>query len=257
MITWSRHAKAVHRAVDIRNRWQRAETVLGPFIEILPKLFTVPLILFIVGLLDGLFSSALQLSLPPVAILVSGGFSLLSIASVAIILGLALLDGVINPGSSPFQTSFTHAIHDSLVSKSILLFSTAIAKMTEFLSLQAATPVNTSPPGSLFPREAEIYHAIVHSTYDDSALDQAVSALYNIIGSTKRSTPTSPYLYDIECKTLLHFLSPEASIRSNRTAAQAILRIEIDGPCVGNAHITMAMFLFRLLFCCRFICTEI
>ncbi|KAJ6541203.1 hypothetical protein DFH09DRAFT_991081, partial [Mycena vulgaris] len=62
LVSWSQHTKAVERLTDITTRWKAAEKLLGPAIESLPQLLIIPAILFILGLVDSLFSTALQLS---------------------------------------------------------------------------------------------------------------------------------------------------------------------------------------------------
>ncbi|KAJ7609583.1 hypothetical protein DFH06DRAFT_1017034, partial [Mycena polygramma] len=62
LVSWSHRNKAVERLTDIRTRWKAAETLLGPTIESLPQLLIIPVLLFILGLADFLFSTALQVA---------------------------------------------------------------------------------------------------------------------------------------------------------------------------------------------------
>ncbi|KAJ7645261.1 hypothetical protein B0H17DRAFT_959683, partial [Mycena rosella] len=77
MTMMSSRTRAVDKVIDINTRWKGAEKVLGPTLEIIPQLLITPVILFVVGLLDRLFSSILGLgaflhrSLPPRAWLCS------------------------------------------------------------------------------------------------------------------------------------------------------------------------------------------
>ncbi|KAJ7184803.1 hypothetical protein C8R46DRAFT_844601, partial [Mycena filopes] len=61
LVSWSHHNKAVERLTDIRTRWKSAEQLLGPAIESLPQLLIIPVLLFIIGLVDSVFSVALQI----------------------------------------------------------------------------------------------------------------------------------------------------------------------------------------------------
>ncbi|KAJ7280106.1 hypothetical protein C8J57DRAFT_997259, partial [Mycena rebaudengoi] len=61
MITLSHHAKATDKSIDIRLRWEQADKMLGPVIEMIPQLLVIPVLLFVVGLLDNIFSDVLQL----------------------------------------------------------------------------------------------------------------------------------------------------------------------------------------------------
>ncbi|KAJ7701240.1 hypothetical protein B0H17DRAFT_976737, partial [Mycena rosella] len=62
MVAWSRFTKASEKLIDIRTRWVSSERFLGPTIQLLPQLLVIPVLLFIAGLLDNLFSNVLQLS---------------------------------------------------------------------------------------------------------------------------------------------------------------------------------------------------
>ncbi|KAJ7124366.1 hypothetical protein C8R44DRAFT_530633, partial [Mycena epipterygia] len=61
MIPWSRHKKATLRLADIHRRWDAAERILRPAIESLPQLLVLPVLLFLIGILDMLISTVLEL----------------------------------------------------------------------------------------------------------------------------------------------------------------------------------------------------
>ncbi|KAJ7509426.1 hypothetical protein B0H11DRAFT_1249175 [Mycena galericulata] len=56
MATWSRHKKASERLADVWTRWTATDRLLRPVIESLPWLLILPVFLFIIGILDLLFS---------------------------------------------------------------------------------------------------------------------------------------------------------------------------------------------------------
>ncbi|KAJ7280015.1 hypothetical protein C8J57DRAFT_1124586, partial [Mycena rebaudengoi] len=62
MVTLSRHAKATDKLIDIKMRWKEADKILGPVIEMIPQLLVIPVLLFVVGLLDNILSNILQLA---------------------------------------------------------------------------------------------------------------------------------------------------------------------------------------------------
>ncbi|KAJ7475239.1 hypothetical protein B0H11DRAFT_2428804, partial [Mycena galericulata] len=62
MLALSPHTKALDKIVDIKHRWNAAEKTLGPIIEVIPHLLVIPVLLFVVGLLDNILSDVLSLS---------------------------------------------------------------------------------------------------------------------------------------------------------------------------------------------------
>ncbi|KAJ7280006.1 hypothetical protein C8J57DRAFT_1124578, partial [Mycena rebaudengoi] len=61
MVTLSHHAKATDKLIDIKMRWKEVDKILGPVIEMIPQLLVIPVLLFVVGLLDSILSGVLQL----------------------------------------------------------------------------------------------------------------------------------------------------------------------------------------------------
>ncbi|KAF8145387.1 hypothetical protein K438DRAFT_1735534 [Mycena galopus ATCC 62051] len=206
MVGWSRFTKASKKLIDIQTRWASSERFLGPTIELLPQLLVVPVLLFIAGLLDTLFSGVLQLQPAPKPILFSSGVSLLFISAVAILLCYSLTHRGLNPTGSPFRGTrdyFKRYSHRKLDDND---FSDTLSE--------------TAP---------SVYHDVVQATHDDDTLNEASAALYSIIqslGVWPRHGADSTGLLDQERATFLHLLSPEASTRSNRTAVQVICRIQ-------------------------------
>jgi hypothetical protein len=215
-------------------RWKAAEVLLGPAIESLPQLLIVPVLLFILGLLDSLFSVALQLSSPPVSIIVTSSISVGLVATVAVLLGFTIVDGSLHPATSPFQSSLGNILN--------VLSAHHIQPFLHRL-FHPPSPTTASSPFIMssrpaFPLDAiSIYHEILQATRDDDVLDEASAALSNVIA--QRTTPDPRTVFQLlsnrrrgkepmdllpqEAATFLHLLSPEASIRSHRTVAQAIV----------------------------------
>lgn len=224
---------------DIRTRWKSAEKLLGPAIESLPQLLVIPVLLFILGLVDSLFSTALQVSSPPLSILVSSGLSVLFVALVALGMIFAVVDGSLRPTTSPFQSRLAHLLNVSVVKRIEPLLARIRTVALTTLQVEASSTklslTNPSPP--LSAHSMKTYHEVLQATRDDDILDEASAALFHVIGqrTTYHSTAHRFFrrfpvdLLPQECATLLHLLSPEASLRSHRTAAQVIVDIASNG----------------------------
>jgi hypothetical protein len=213
MVGWSRFTKASEKLIDIRTRWASSERFLGPTIELLPQLLVIPVLLFIAGLLDTLFSTVLQLQPAPKPILFTSGVSLFFISAVAVLLCYTLAHRSLNPSGSSFRWAVGH------------LSRRLKEKMPE-----------SDFSDTLSEKAPSVYHEVVQTTHDDDALNQASAALYNILQSfavwPRYGSPGTGGLLDQERATFLHLLSPEASTRSSRTAAQVISRIHECKSCL-------------------------
>lgn len=235
LVSWSPHHKAVERLTDIRTRWKAAEKLLGPAIESLPQLLIIPVLLFIMGLIDSLFSTALELSSPPASIIATSSVSLLLIATVATVMSFAVVDGTLHPTTSPFQSRLAYILNDSLVHhlQPLLLW----IRNTIRVSPPTDRPMPFTPPQPLSAEAMQVYHEVLQATRDDDILDEASAALFNIISQRTNSQTVSHRwfkrvpvdLLPQECDTLLHLLSPEASVRSHHTAAQVIVDVATSG----------------------------
>lgn len=110
MIARTRETKAHKKLGDLYRRWGEAERLLGPAVETLPQLLMLPVVLFVVGLLDNLISSSIPLSKPFTLILVAGILS----AIFAVIVGAytiwTVVHGCLYPTTSPFQSTLSRLI---------------------------------------------------------------------------------------------------------------------------------------------------
>lgn len=236
MAAFSRDAKASNKLVDIKTRWSETEKILGTIIEALPPLLVIPVLLFIAGLLDTIYSSVLRLSPPPAPILVISGICLFFVFSLVAFLVFAVVDGSINPSKSPFQTTLSHVFHSRLHPP----LSSFLSRRFPSLKLGVCgISASANPSPSLdddFPvyelsPDAKIYHEVIQATHDDDTLDQASAALFEVIRRRLHPIGYPPRigpLTDEEHSTLLHLLSPEATIRSSRTAAQVLIRLHAE-----------------------------
>ncbi|KAJ7644365.1 hypothetical protein FB45DRAFT_897640 [Roridomyces roridus] len=209
MVLLSGHVKAVDRLIDINRRWKRVEKILGPATEVVPQLLIIPVILFLVGLLDNVFSSVLVLPVLPIPITVACALSLFFITGLVGFLAFALWDAILRPHDSPFPSTLAR------VTSSIL----PITQRAESW-LRRNVPMPST------------YHEVVQATYDDHTLDQAAAALLGVLKSA--------YVVETESgATLIHLLSPEASRRCNHTAARVVVELSYifrPSPPGGRFH---------------------
>ncbi|KAJ7464444.1 hypothetical protein FB451DRAFT_1263534 [Mycena latifolia] len=234
MAAFSRDAKASNKLVDIKTRWSATEKILGTTVEALPPLLVIPVLLFIAGLLDTLLSSVLRLSPPPAPILVISGISLFFVFALVTFLLFAIVDSSVNPAMSPFQTTLSHVLYSRLRPALLSLFPRWFSRLSCPGSLPVTASRSSSPSAKLdsevyaLSLDAKIYHEVIQTTHDDYLLDEASAALFEIIRHSVHPAGYPPRigpLADEEHATLLHLLSPEATIRSSRTAAQVIIRL--------------------------------
>ena len=187
-------------------RWRNAQQKLVPIVEMIPHLMVIPVLLFVIGLLDSLISANQRLIHPSIPMLTANAISILFVGITLVSLGSFLLDSLINSSSSPFSSAFSR-----LLSRS---------GTTEPVQLSTFVLPNRAEKGAIALTDDEIatYHEIVQQTRDDGLLDQAASALENVI--RQKLTITEPCV-----QTLAYLLSPEASFRSNLTAASTLVRL--------------------------------
>ncbi|KAJ7119420.1 hypothetical protein C8R44DRAFT_788033 [Mycena epipterygia] len=203
MVTVSSYEKAVDRLIDINTRWKAVDKILRPAIEITRQLLVVPVILFVVGLLDSILSSILGLEVIPPPIVAAAGLSLFFIAGVVVFLSFTLLDATVRPENSPFPSTFARVIRKT------------------FQIVTGSSKCTTSPIRMM----AFTYHEVVQATHDDETLDKAAAALLGMLDSVRPTKYRSSLEHEAR-NTLDHLLSPEASIRCNVTASQIIVHLE-------------------------------
>jgi hypothetical protein len=232
MVTLSRHTKATDKLIDIKMRWKEADKMLGPVIEMMPQLLVIPVLLFVVGLVDNIFSDTLQLAVLPTPVMATIGLAFFFIAGIVTFLGYSLFDGSTRPRSSPFQSTLAGFISRRIIPMVGAWISWLRAQIMG-LCLPLHTSDSTLSSSSELPPTGHAlmvthYHETAQAIHDDDTLDKASAALSSVLGPQRHIIFQS--LKEDEVATLVCLLSPEASIHANRTAAAAIARIDIDGP---------------------------
>jgi hypothetical protein len=228
MLPHSKHMKPVDSCVDLWAKWNAAERLLSPIVDVLPSLLIFPVVLFLAGLLDLLLSNTFQVSPLPKVFLASSGIGLLSIAVILIFLFITLVHACIHPGTSPFSSSISIFFHKWLVMTFKNCFYHISPQIPE--STTSTHPHNNENTRPGHQDVCITYHEIIPTISDDDTLDAASTALNQII---LNQLPTSSHsvhdavalLNSEQCKTILHILSPEASLQSNLTAAGMIIQL--------------------------------
>ncbi|RDB25749.1 hypothetical protein Hypma_006666 [Hypsizygus marmoreus] len=211
---------AVTKLTEIHHRWASTRRFLGPCLEGLPPVLMVPFTLFVVGLIDLLFSKSIGMPPQEMAPIAAASItSAIIVAIVAALLSAAVLHGIKHPRTSPFQSWLSRF----LVSAQSAHFTTAR------LDVEASQGSNPDPRDEegLSPSNRKVFHMALQETFDDEILDQSLAALDGVMST--RSISDRFYdqtaFPDLELRTILHLLSPEASLRSNLSAARMVRKI--------------------------------
>lgn len=212
MLTRSRHSQAHKKLGDLHRRWLEANRLLAPTVEFLPQLLVLPVVLFVVGLLDNVISSAVPLSSPFIQVFVAGILSSVFDTAVAMYTVWTVLHGWLYPDRSPFQSSLMHfwiIYGPSITSATDQLFMNIPRSCRSWLSwltrgsdwsqnaiLAAAhsssssdtAVVNVLPQTDHAPKsatlelhDAEAFHTALKLTHDADIIDQAVAAFPTLI----------------------------------------------------------------------------
>lgn len=254
MLTRSRHTQAYKKLGELYSRWDGASRLLAPAVDLLPQLLILPIVLFVVGLLDNIMSACVPLSQPFMPVFVAGILSCISVIAVAVYALWTVLHGCRYPDTSPFQSTLSRSLAQSSAviygSRIYRLVKSTILKLWRRLLLRTGivsppTPLRTSS-GLLYysnhyrrasqaeldqrmplikPKQHEAFYRTLLQTDEDDVLDEAAAALSAIrelyrVKFWAYPYPDTPNSYEVQ--SLFHLLSPEASIRSNTTAAAFI-----------------------------------
>ncbi|KAJ8693862.1 hypothetical protein PTI98_008814 [Pleurotus ostreatus] len=203
------HGDSVAQLTDRYHRWSGAKSLLGPVVETIPQLLIIPVVVFALGLLDKLFSSAIQLPKVSSGLLAAAIISCTCVTLLGLAMLAAFCHALLHPLTSPFQSTF-------------LIFLKS--KLTNiFRPIQAEG--EQSPDHDLSLVNCEVFHKVIQETHDDQYLNGAATAVSNMMVDSfrlrSRFLSYTP-LPELELQTLLHLLSPEASIQSNLAAASII-----------------------------------
>ncbi|KAF9500694.1 hypothetical protein BDN71DRAFT_1038628 [Pleurotus eryngii] len=100
------HGDSVAQLTDRYHRWSGAKSLLGPVVETIPQLLIIPVVVFALGLLDKLFSSAIQLPNVSPGLLAAATISCACVTLLGLAMLAAFCHALLHPLTSPFQSTF-------------------------------------------------------------------------------------------------------------------------------------------------------
>ena len=205
---------AIAKLTQIYQKWATAKRYLGPFLEALPLFLVIPFTLFILGLLDILFSTSIT-SPDILPVLVVPILSSILVVTVGLLLCFAALHGIKHPTTSPFQTSFSKNLSRAL----------SLADPDQGSDLDTPLLDDFKEERDLTASNCEVFHHALQEAFDDATIDQASAALEGVLKTPGPAAEFYDALSDLELRTILHLLSPEASLRSNLSAARIVTNL--------------------------------
>lgn len=99
--------------MEVFNRWQESNRLLKPVVEALPLMLILAVVLFLVGLLDNLLSSALALSPLSRPILGAGILSSAMVGVSGTVIMLTVIHGCVYTSNSPFQSTLSSFLENT------------------------------------------------------------------------------------------------------------------------------------------------
>jgi hypothetical protein len=235
---------ACGRVTEIWLRWQSAIRYLGPVIEFVPQILIISISLFVIGLIDTLFSATFQLHGGAFESMVSASvLCALIFIAVLVMLLLTTMYTLRRPHTSPFRSKLSDTIRPVV---------TALLKYLSNVIVHVVPDVQHLPPSSHYIRwlktiyqglqafmmqddsvesnneqlsafNVRAYHSILIRTYDDTLIDEATSALQAV---ALPSYSYTAHVWDPESNSILelliYLLSPRASRRSILTTVEAV-----------------------------------
>jgi hypothetical protein len=223
---------------EIYHRWQSAEKYLSPTIDFLPQLLIISILLFVIGLIDNLFSVSASLDGAASRFLfTASGVCSLVFGTVVFALGCTILHGILRRLHSPFASTLTDFIIEGYM-RGLDVLSHGLRALYFRLRNSALAPhigsayervkahiMHVRAYGILDLSEVEnhhikAYHNIMSQTYDDNLLDDGSSALKAILQVTPvvGEKASSQSMMDL----VAYLFTPAASRRSAMTAARAV-----------------------------------
>jgi hypothetical protein len=222
---------------EIYHRWQSAEKYLSPTIDFLPQLLIVSILLFVIGLIDNLFSISASLDgWSSWALFTASKVCSVVFGAAVISLAGTIVHAIFRPLHSPFASTLTN-----LIIRGYMRSLHIISRESHTLYLHAAynSPLERHTKNICDRLNAHIthlraygntseiqthhitaYHNIMSQTYDDNLLDDGSSALKAILQVTPDVGEEGSAKLMIEL--VAYLFTPAASRRSAMTAARAI-----------------------------------
>lgn len=247
----------------MHTRWKESQRLLRPIIDALPQVLILAVILFVLGLLDSLLSSALALAPLSVPVLGAGIMATVFVGLSGITMAFTVVHGCTYPSESPFQTVLSTLLEGkqlaywmhapvSFIRKYVFAtVSCLVSPVTDIKAyLHALLAVVLSPQEDnleahdievdqvandaqpLSTQTLEIYRTALLLTHDDQSVESATAASWDIVRSVlTQKKPCAIFQFQNTVVVfLVYLLSPECSRRANLTAASIVIEEFGDVP---------------------------
>jgi hypothetical protein len=211
-------------------------------IDFLPQLLILFILLFVIGLIDNLFSISASLD-GSASQALFGASKICSVVfgTVVSILACTILHAIFRPFHSPFTSTLTMLIIEGYtrslqyIERRLTIWwvrhpETALKEHMQAVSnllLNHTTDLKAygelSEPQS---HHVTAYGNIMSQTYDDSLLDDGLSALKEMLQVARWKKASAQAMM----KLVAYLFTPAASHRSAMTAAKCILDYKLSGP---------------------------
>lgn len=226
LLVKSRYAQTHKKLTDIHRRWEVIKNPLGSLIIALPLLLLLSVLVFLAGLLDSMISTWLSTSFGS------------SLGLAAIILAVIFVAGVV------FITLFVIALYLPLrpdlksamprlgIKHGFLQLDVPAWRPHLFFSSTSNDDLycreSFALPSPLTRETVDTFCKCVRAMDNDDSLGLVAATLVDVLCSdvsNVHSNTRQPDLSDQALQTVCFLLSHEASIRTNATAASAILQL--------------------------------
>jgi hypothetical protein len=211
-------------------------------IDFLPQLLIVSILLFVIGLIDNLFSISASLDgSASQALFTASKVCSVVFGTVVSILVCTILHAIFRPFHSPFASTLTKLIIEGymrslqdaqrrLVVLWVRLPETSLKEHIWTVSVWMLTHITVlksygelSTPQS---HHVTAYGNIMSQTYDNSLLDDGLSILKEMLQLARQKKASAQSMM----KLVAYLFTPAASHRSAMTAAKSVLDYKLSGP---------------------------
>lgn len=285
VLTRSNYSQAHKKLTDLYLRWNEAQRLLEPSIDLLPHLMIIPVALFTIGLLDNILSSAIPLSSTYVPIIVAGLIASAFAILVAVYTIWTVYHACRHPETSPFQSTVSqlvtrhvppalmqveqlcralfgglHGWSTRKPSQETMPISLDVVRV-DYPAKQHGPNEERSVQSTMTIYEHEAFYSTLLQVHEDDTLDQAVAAYFSVIDQHRidyiaragppgvRQYHLQPYHKDFG-KMLVHMLSAEASLRTNITAAIIMRKCITSSPPHWSSDESDTIYLLQRLVDC-------
>ncbi|KAG6827302.1 hypothetical protein H0H92_012399 [Tricholoma furcatifolium] len=227
---------------DLQSKWKQGEKFLGDKIETLPHYLAIPVVLFLIGLLDTLIGVGLPLSHWRIIIFSAGLFSSLCCLGVGIFIFY-----IIKRGSFDIKSSLPPFLRRSCIVPAIKAFRRfcfrgcgiwkahdlesqfTTSHLAESVYHIVGVPQNTIAKPSLSLKHHNAFHDAL-ATQEDEHMDHAIKMLPSFIWDRKQRAlyEGSNTVTESEVQTYRRLLSMDTSTYNITAAEMIIMSVDYD-----------------------------